>query len=297
MDGALPNPRHICISKTPPGSLAACFGAALEGALPEPRRRTAAWVSSTYGPGSADPDAQTCSAAYHVRVLGYQPACVRREGMLRLHAFSSGMDSPRTFTRTCCRAVRKLLMVFAKAGRLFRGLIFENVAVHGCRWPRSAGACCLRRQSRQCRTARCCWRWGRTPCCGGPCAKVLALALFLTPAGCMARHCPDGMQLTNRANPALGSWGHGWFVAKRMHRCSGLHPHGACPSCCMAATHTAAVRGTAILGALETCPETLSRTWFVVLAQAAPTWCIGACAPQQVLHAVSACTVHALSAA
>ena len=40
----------------------------LEGALPEPRRRTAGWLSSTFGPSSTDPDAQTCSAAYHVRV-------------------------------------------------------------------------------------------------------------------------------------------------------------------------------------------------------------------------------------
>ncbi|KAK9826437.1 hypothetical protein WJX81_005723 [Elliptochloris bilobata] len=39
---------------------------ALEGALPAPRRRTAAWLSSTFGPESAEPDAAHCSAAYHV---------------------------------------------------------------------------------------------------------------------------------------------------------------------------------------------------------------------------------------
>lgn len=67
------------------------LGPALEGAVPEPRRRSAAWVSSTYSPGSADPDAQTCSAAYHVRVVAHQPAWL--DSMLRPHASPPGLKS------------------------------------------------------------------------------------------------------------------------------------------------------------------------------------------------------------
>jgi hypothetical protein len=46
-----------------------------------------------------------------------------------------------------------------------------RLCVH--RWLHSAGACCSPPRLRRCPRARCCWRWGRTRCCAGRCAKVL----------------------------------------------------------------------------------------------------------------------------